>query len=344
MTATRSARGEPAHNVRGFRARMAARTVAGIAFLLVLEADPAWAPSVPCMSIEWLTVSNSDIAIYRVTAVRDSASAPPTSMLKLDLALRLERTIRGTAPDTIHLVDWVMPSFPHLMPNGRIVVLGCGIPKRWEEGQADEHGRFATCVSLTPGFQFEEALAIDRGFHVLQNPDSILAAIQERMTLIRAGRPLGDNRPVEPAGELGRRGSLTFWMPEESEAQKETWVGSYNTLTVPADAAYRPFLLELAKSTEPQPRLQAAYMLREYPGRDTERALKKLLGDYAGFRVETITAGRDTVISRRYIPWVAWRSLEVLGVHAPRPIGTSMEEELADLEGGIGGALLIPER
>ena len=264
-------------------------------------------------SLDWLTLTSERIALVRVEAVFDSVY-PPRTRTDRSIRYRLLRNLAGSGPAR-GIIAWLVEPNPTLEHGDTLLALWQG------EGSGDSSGSGQWVHHFSMSHRDAGRLrAFATDFRLIHSPDSVLAAVERRLRMIKANRPLGDDRRWRLRDFMQGRGRLMYSIPEESEAGS-LQSHSVNGLVVPADADRLPAILAESKSSDPLDRAAAAVRLREYPGPTAIARLREMLADDGTVTVEGTRGGVSFTESVYIVRGQAYRALMAMGVRAPRPPG-----------------------
>ena len=257
-----------------FRGLLISGAFLGSALLIPAGAE---AKSLRLYSLEMMTLSSPQIALVRVTSVRDSWRPAPAMVGDRKVNYLVTRSLRGGVESRGSVVFFVgRGDPPPLVGDSLLVFRGT----RAELGSGPVQIYHVThTFNLSNSERAPLEWAISSDFRMIQNPDSILAAVARRLSWIRAGRPLGDGRRVTLKDFVEGRGCLERSIPQESEAQRATDFGSINSLRYPADAALLPSLMEATHHPFPDMRAWAAGSLSNYPRDSVVARLREMVAD-----------------------------------------------------------------
>lgn len=255
--------------------------IACIAACLTLAstATPAQSVSYVVPTLDLITLSSEWVGLVQVASWHDSIFAPAGRAGERTIGIRPIRWLIGSEPFPRSVAIRIGDGWPHPRLGDTLLVL-------WEASITPGRGTPDTSLSthvfyLGHRVPIRQRPAFTRDFRVVRDPDSILAIVVHRAEMVRSGHPLGDERRLTWTDFALGRGALSQRMPEESEAQLETYPhsGSLNQLAYPADADLLPSLLEATHSPVADVRAWAAEQLAEYPPERVVPRLRELLQD-----------------------------------------------------------------
>ncbi len=242
-------------------------------------ARPAEGKSSIYRSLEMSALASERIGLVRVTAVRDSMYPSPAVTADRTVRFRTLRWLRGGGRTRGSIVLFVYHEDPPPLSGDTLLVLW-EVDVRPHVGDPQDTLRYLSVFDLThPERGYRRSKALTGDFRVIHSPDSILAAVERRMAMVRAGRPLGDARCLTMKDFAAGLGCLERSMPWESEAEQATYWGSINSLRYPADIELLPTLLDSTRSTTTLTRAWAAGSLAQYPRDLVVPRLRQLLLD-----------------------------------------------------------------
>ncbi len=256
-------------------------------------------------SLEWLVDNSVRIGVAEVTGFRD-AWKPGLEGAQSDyrsVQMKVTKALKGKPPETLDAPAGLLWR-PWPPPEKAEVLLFLG-----------EDSKVLSALALSGRFEkVSYNTAFTKDFRVLSSRQEILEAVETRLALKRPGK-----------------GNFQMEVPEESPAFKALWGGSACYLRVPADPEYREGLMKALKSPDVHARARAARRLAEYPGPETEKALRALLADPGAHAVTRTSKGGTERLTAYPARRAAWEALKALGVSVPRPEG--LREDALDVSG-----------
>ncbi|MEK6234363.1 MAG: hypothetical protein N2C14_06605 [Planctomycetales bacterium] len=150
-------------------------------------------------------------------------------------------------------------------------------------------------------------LAVSTDFTLYRSKERILAVVEKRLR--------------ERAAKGFRVGHLNLMAPPESELHQAIWSGSSCYVAVPADAARKPGIVKMTQSKNALARAQGAKFLGQYPGDETTKLLRTLLGDDGTEVLTTMSAGKTTRVTVYPVRQAAYDSLRLLRIDVSKPEG-----------------------
>jgi len=293
--------------------------ILGRASLILVGAATAISPVVALArsatfdSLDWITLTSERIAFVRVEAVFDSVY-PPRTHTDRSVRYRALRNLAGNVP--------ARGTIARLLGYSPAPSVGDTLLLLW---QGEGSGNSSASDQWVHHFSMShrdsgDVLAFASDFRVIRTADSVIATVERRLRMIKASRPLGDERGWRLRDFMQGRGRLIYWIPADSEAGFiET--GSANMLVVPADADRLPSILAESRSSDAHERATAAWRLKEYPGPTAIARLREMLADDGVATLEGSRGGVSFRESAYIVRGQAYRALTAMGVRAPRPPG-----------------------
>lgn len=264
-------------------------------------------------SLDWITLTSERIALVRIEAVFDSVY-PPRTHTDRSVRYRALRNLAGNGPARSIIARFVgLASDPGL--GDTLLVLWQG-----EGAATSDTDQWVHHFPMSAPDSRSSLLAFATDFSLIRSGDSVLAAVERRLRMIKANRPLGDDRRWRLRDFMQGRGRLIYWIPEDREAAA-VQTGSLNMLVVPADADRLPAILAESKSSDTHERAAAAWRLKEYPGPTAIARLREMLADQGVATMEVSRGGVTIKESAYIVRGQAYRALTAMGIQAPRPPG-----------------------
>lgn len=169
-------------------------------------------------SLEWLADTSPGIGVYQVTRKnRESASA-------FQLSFRLEKTLKGTPPESTDSAYWVRPekgSPEAIIGDGNRFLIFFKLDEK-------NLPRVAHLINLsTPQRGGMESVAVNSKFEVLTDPAKILALVQGRIESHPKAVPTGWQEYPDSRFDVE--------VPTGSPAHAVLWSGSTCYLLLPED-------------------------------------------------------------------------------------------------------------
>ncbi len=257
--------------------------------------------------------------MVQTESIVDSLFPPPAGVLRRTTHFRVLRHLLGQGPVRGSFTDQIAKGVPRPARGDTLLVLW-----QLDVGANADTSRWTQVISLSHRGTVRSDRGLDTHFGVFHSPDSVLATVERRVRMIRAGRPLGDARAWRFADFVRGRGSLAYWMPEASEAQRATYAGSINQLVVPADADRLASVLRETHARRAEERATAAWRLAAYPGPRAIARLREMLKDDAAVALRE--DGRAKAVHA--VRAQAYRVLVGMSVAAPRPPGFAADSTL----------------
>jgi hypothetical protein len=288
---------------RRVRARVAALVTAVLALALGARSASVAVRIEP--SLEWLALSSHGIVIARIAQYYDQQREGGKRLFEA----RTNKELWGE-PTPSFTFELALPENPPQQEDEFLVFL-------------DDRDSVTAAIDLLEPRAWKPG-ALTSGFDVLRTRERILEAtgtLLERRHKEKALRKTGAP-PVVPG--FPPQGSLWLPVPERSAVSERLGGPAY--LTVPAERRFRRAFLDSTRSRDMFTRARYAFRLAQYPGSDTEKALKRLLADPGAMPVPIGAAP-----SLRGAPFsparhAAWWSLRELGIDAPAPPGCDTSE------------------
>lgn len=274
--------------------------LASAALALALGARPASVAVRIAPSLEWLALSSRSVVIARVAQYYDQQREGGKRLFEA----RTSRELWGM-PTPEFTFEMPLPENPPQQEDEFLVFL-------------DDRDSVTAAIDLLEPRAWDPG-ALTSGFDVLKTREKILEATNallerrhKEKTLRKTGAP-----PLVPG--FPPQGAL--WIPVREGSAVSERIGGPAYLTVPAERGFRRAFLDSTRARDMFTRARYAFRLAQYPGTDTEKALKSLLSDPGAMPVPLGAAPSLRGAPFSPVRHAAWWSLRELGIDVQPPAG-----------------------
>jgi hypothetical protein len=287
------------------RARAWLAGCAAAAIALALGARPASVAVRIEPSLEWLALSSHAVVIARVAQYYDQQRAGGKRLFEA----RTSKELWGE-PTPQFTFEMPLPEDPPQQEDEFLVFL-------------DDRDSVTAAIDLLEPRAWSPG-ALTSGFEVLRTRVKILEATNALLERRHKEKPLRKIGAPPTVPGFPPQGALWVPVPERSAVSER--VGGPVYLTVPAERAFRRAFLDSTRSRDMFTRARYAFRLAQYPGADTEKALRRLLADSGAMPVPVGAAPSLGGAPFSPVRHAAWWSLRELGIDVRAPAGCDTSE------------------